>query len=815
TASRCLRASSSARKRPASPCSTTAEAPAQYGRPHNLFCGLMNGTYDRLLVTLSVVVAIFASYTALDLTGRVTAARGRVRFAWLVGGSLSMGIGIWSMHFIGMLAFQIRGMPIAYDVPLWLLSVAIAITTSFLALLVVSRPSMDVGALLTAGLVMGAAIAGMHYTGMAAMRVPGRIGYDPRLVTLSVAIAVAASCVALWLASRLRTDETRSGRWSKVAGGIVMGSAISGMHYTGMAAVRVTPSAVPLEVHENHLLATDGLALSVVVGTLALLILAVVSAVVDRRLRARLEAAEAVRQSENRFRALVAATTQIVWVTDPEGLLLPNQAEWGAFTGQSAEEYQGQGWIEAIHPDDQGRTAEAWSTAVDTGTLYQVEHRVRRHNGQYRTFSVRAVPVLEADGGVREWVGTHTDITEERAREEQNRLLAAAVDSLSEGVCVVDVAGHVRYANAAYCEILGCTPAELAGMTTLSFLPDESTPEERSEIIMRVREEGGWTGRVQRRRLNGEVVPLEMIVGRVEHAKRELFFMICRDITKDLAREQQLRRAERLASVGTLIGGVAHELNNPLHAILSFAELLLMEERNSDDREGLEIIKREADRAAKVVSDLGLLARDTQGEAGERAAVDLNDIVRHVLKVRRYGLTTGNVEIQEDLAGDLPPVLAERSAIEQVVLNLVANAEQAMAGQKELRRLVLRTRRTPAGASVHVIDSGPGIPPHHLERIFDPFFTTKSPGEGTGLGLSLAHSIVTEHGGGKEFLARLRARGQGLDRRLIFFTGDVASGQSVRVLAEANVPVLAKPVQLEDLARAHPREFARGSTTGS
>ncbi|HET7275469.1 MAG TPA: ATP-binding protein, partial [Longimicrobiaceae bacterium] len=201
------------------------------------------------------------------------------------------------------------------------------------------------------------------------------------------------------------------------------------------------------------------------------------------------------------------------------------------------------------------------------------------------------------------------------------------------------------------------------------------------------------------------------------------------------------------ASVGTLLSGVAHELNNPLHAIRNFAQLLLLDPRADDDREALEIMRREADRAAKIVADLRFVGRQTQEATVETEAVDLNDIVRHVLKMRRYAIETRGVEVREDLAADLPPVRANRSEIDQVALNLVLNAEQALVDDGPVRRLILRTAPTANGAILEVADTGPGIEPEHLDRIFDPFWTTKSPGQGTGLGLSLVHSIIAEHGG--------------------------------------------------------------------
>ena len=151
----------------------------------------MHGTYDPVLVALSVLLATLASYVALDLAGRITAAHGRARTAWLAGGALAMGIGIWSMHFVGMLAFSLP-VPVAYDIPLLVLSVTVAVGASLLALAVVSRGALTRSSLALAGLSMGAAIAGMHYVGMASMR-PGPAGYTPSLVVASVAVAVVAS----------------------------------------------------------------------------------------------------------------------------------------------------------------------------------------------------------------------------------------------------------------------------------------------------------------------------------------------------------------------------------------------------------------------------------------------------------------------------------------------------------------------------------------------------------------------------------------------------------------------------------------------
>src|SRR5882672_4885425 len=163
------------------------------------------GSYDYRLVTLSVLIAMFASYAALDLAGRTTAARGRVRLAWLIGGATAMGVGIWSMHYIGMLAFSLP-IPVLYDWPTVLLSLLAAIFASAIALFVVSRQRMGLPAALVGSGVMGAGIATMHYTGMEAMRLSAMCHYSFPLVTLSVVLAIVISLVALWLTFHFRND---------------------------------------------------------------------------------------------------------------------------------------------------------------------------------------------------------------------------------------------------------------------------------------------------------------------------------------------------------------------------------------------------------------------------------------------------------------------------------------------------------------------------------------------------------------------------------------------------------------------------------
>jgi NO-binding membrane sensor protein with MHYT domain/two-component sensor histidine kinase len=218
------------------------------------------GTYNYWLVLLSVVVAITASYVALDLTSRVAASDGhRAGPYWLTGGAATMGSGIWSMHFIGMLAFRMPN-PMSYDVPITALSLLIAAAGSGFALYVTSRRTLIPYRLLTGGALLGLAIAAMHYTGMAAMRMRPPIHYEPGLVTLSVLIAVGTSISALWSAFILRRETIFTAFWRKAGSATVMGAGICGMHYTGMAAALFASDSVSTAT-AHHNISNDGLAI--------------------------------------------------------------------------------------------------------------------------------------------------------------------------------------------------------------------------------------------------------------------------------------------------------------------------------------------------------------------------------------------------------------------------------------------------------------------------------------------------------------------------------------------------------------------------
>ena len=217
-----------------------------------------------------------------------------------------------------------------------------------------------------------------------------------------------------------------------------------------------------------------------------------------------------------------------------------------------------------------------------------------------------------------------------------------------------------------------------------------------------------------------------------------------RNLTDDRRLAEQLRQHEKLAALGSLVAGVAHELNNPLTGISAFAQLLLEESLNEEQSESVRLIKREADRAVSVIRDLLLFSRKTDAQLDQ---VDVNALVRLTIRLRTYTLRAESIAVDFDLAPEAPLVIADEQRLQQVLLNLLVNAEYAMHGVAE-RRLTLRTRREREEVVVEVADTGPGMDAETQRHIFEPFFTTKPPGVGTGLGLSVSYGIVQAHGGG-------------------------------------------------------------------
>jgi PAS domain S-box-containing protein len=391
---------------------------------------ILTGTHDPSLVALSILVASFASYTALDLGGRVGAARGLARRVWLAAAAITMGGGIWSMHFVAMLAF-VMPIPMSYDIGLTALSLLVAIVVTGVGFRVISGRGASPLRLMLSGVFMGLGIVAMHYTGMAAMRGHADLGYDSVFVALSVVIAIGASTAALWLA--FRTTQLPH----KLGAAIVMGLAISGMHYTAMRAAIFTAHGPVSGAQAQTDLDQTNLALAVAGITFIILVCALIASLFDRQFAVLAEKeALMLRRSEEQFRTLYRDTPLPLHSLDPRGCIDRVSDAWLALLGYAREEVIGRPITDFMTEDSKARRADAdWAVLRQGGELKDVEYRLVKKSGEVIDVLLSARVVHAADRLMRTLAGlvdvTARNRTEEALRQAQKM---EAVGQLTGGV---------------------------------------------------------------------------------------------------------------------------------------------------------------------------------------------------------------------------------------------------------------------------------------------------------------------------------------------------------------------------------------------
>jgi PAS domain S-box-containing protein len=325
------------------------------------------------------------------------------------------------------------------------------------------------------------------------------------------------------------------------------------------------------------------------------------------------------------------------------------------------------------------------------------------------------------------------------------RLLAAATEQTGDLILITRQNGAFEHANDAFVRALGYSRQELAQLTVRDLMAKGfgTLP---AQITAAARERGIWRGTIVRRRRDGSTFPSACtVVGLKDPAGSITHFVgVERDTTEEVKLRDQLVHSERLSAIGELVAGVAHEINNPLQTIVGSVELMMEERTTPGMQRDLELVRREAGRAGQIVRNLlSFVRRSTP----DRAVVDLNEIVRATAELRQFHLQQNNVTVSMDLHPGAIQVLVNREEIQQIILNLVLNAEQAMVISGKGSQITLRSYRAGGNHIVEVADDGPGVGPDLQGRIFEPFFTTKDVGEGTGLGLSISHGIAAAHGG--------------------------------------------------------------------
>ncbi|HEX6808746.1 MAG TPA: ATP-binding protein [Gemmatimonadaceae bacterium] len=507
---------------------------------------------------------------------------------------------------------------------------------------------------------------------------------------------------------------------------------------------------------------------------------------------ARERAVREITAAEARYRALVDASAQIVWVRGPDASVASEQPAWSSYTGQSFDEYAGWEWMNAAHPEDRSRLRSAWHRAIATRAPCHIEYRLRRHDGAFEWFEMHALPVFDAHGDVREYVGAETNITERRSAEEVRQQFVTLVENSADLVAIAELDGSLLYLNAAGRQLVGLTDASRVSAMQIADFSTGASKDMLLEVAMPAAlREGVWRGEIDLRHVRtASPIAVDQVIFPIvdpESGAPIRFATVARDIRErkrnDAERESLLQR-ERSAraeaeeartaaqtanrSKSAFLAAMSHELRTPLNAIAGHAQLMELGvhgDLTDAQREALARIQRSEQHLLALINDVLNFAKLEAGRVEYTIGdVSLTESVAEVLAMVEPQLGAKGIGVDVDVARDLI-VRADRDKVEQVLLNLLSNAVKFTGTGGRVRIDAPRRAASEPGADgdgrghdapagvifLRVADTGVGVPREKQSVIFEPFIqlqrNLKHPTEGTGLGLAISRDLAHGMGG--------------------------------------------------------------------
>jgi PAS domain S-box-containing protein len=723
------------------------------------------GTYDLGLVITSVAIAILAAFVALSISGRIAAAATpRARYAWASAGAISMGGGIWAMHFVGMLAFSLP-CGITYDAVGTLLSMIPGMLASGIALATISKPhAPGLSRLTVSAALMGAGIAAMHYSGMAAMWPEALLRYDPVLVAISVVVAVVLAFVSLSIrfhAHRLQSSPMAA----TIIAASVMGCAVAGMHYTAMQASIFFP--LPGAPTYSMALSPTLLALLITIFTVLIAVSTLVATFAGRQselaesLSAEISRRRRTEEDLRRSEAYLAEAQKIThtgsWAYDvaTRRVTYSSEEHHRLFGFDPAAGMPGAGdWVRRIHLDDRETAIQTMEQTIRDRRHYELEHRVVHPDGTIKFVHTIGHPVFSPSGDLVEVVGTSTDITERKRADYLRDQVSARLPDL---VAIIRRDYRYQRANPTYERVWRIPAEKVIGMHVGDVVGREMFDRVVKPNLDRcfAGEEvsfAEWFDNPGGRKYwLVTYSPLRLESERVDNA-----LAVARDLTDQMLASEKLRDAQiqlahvnRVATVGQLTASIAHEVNQPIGALVINAHAVLrMLSADPPDlnqaRDALGDIVKDGRRASDVIGHIRALVMKTPAQA---ELIDINKVIIETLALARAEILRNGVSLATRLAKDLPPIQGDRVQLQQVIMNLVMNAVEAMSsvdgGGRELQ--IVTEKDQEDHISITVSDSGPLLKTESLDRFFDAFYSTKA--SGMGIGLSICRSIIEAHEG--------------------------------------------------------------------
>lgn len=760
------------------------------------------GSYNILLVIISVVAAMLSSFVALATIPRIFSSSDKKQsMMWSTGFGMSMGAGIWSMHFVGMLAFSLP-VPIHYDITLTALSLMLAIIVSALAIMPLrSGGEITILKASAIGTMMGSGIAGMHYTGMAAMRMNASMQYDLGIVVISVVIAIVASTAALLIANYLRETQVFSQLKLKSLASVVMGLAVSSMHYTAMVGMKF--HTLPVARDFSGYVDPDFLAAIVIVMAFLIQGGVLITALLDEAFMIAKQAEQLMRRRADMNFALsqvLATALDRLPLKDMLAKVLDIilDIEWLALKRQGAifmvdrkspalnmlvqmnlqPEMVSKCSHIAIGECLCGKAAESreivFKSCVDQEHTIQVNN-MQEHGHYCVPFPSHGEPLgvinlyvehehqqveyeLEFLTAVADAVAS---IVRQSQLESQADKILKAIDQAGEAVLISDKEGIVEYVNQAFIRNTGYSEEESLGKTPAILKSGNQNKEFYKKMWDTILGGEVWQGEVTEKRKDGSFYPAMLTISPIRDVNDEIthFVGIHEDLSEHKSLEKQFRQAQKMEALGTLVGGIAHDFNNMLAGMIG--NLFLVKKKihgQPEVLEKIEQVEKVGFQAADMIKQMLVFARDEEVQLEE---MSLTSFVKETFKLHQAGVPE-NISLEKIVDATKSMMInGNPTQLQQVLLNMFGNAAHALEDTEspEIKFILEEVEvdsafcaghpQADAGQYAHIMvaDNGHGIPKEVMEHIFDPFFTTKEVGKGTGLGLAMSASIVKSHGG--------------------------------------------------------------------
>lgn len=683
------------------------------------------------LIVIAIGLTIMASYTGLDMFTLIKNSNNK-RLLYL-GGALSMGVGIWVMNFIGLIAADINRFS-SYQIPLTILSILIGIAFSGMAFIPFFGKEIKSIHLFFGSFFLTTAVFAIHIISIYAMNLT--IAYNVPLFVFSGLLLFGSFLFSLWILFSSKTFSKGNQTWLKPISALIISAAIAEGHFLlKRASTIISNNTGNGSINEETFLVY----LVLLVTVLIISGLIASSTLISKQLA----------ESDTNLKDITAAldASTIVAITDPQGNIIFVNDKFEEISKYHREEIIGKNHRmlnSGYHSKDFFK--DMWTT-IQSGKTWRGEIRNKAKDGSFYWVDTTIVPFLNEKGKPYQYVAIRSDISDRKRAEEHlkesikdNTDIRFALDQ-STIVAFTDARGMITSVNDKFCEISKYNREELIGKDHNILNSGHHSKLFFKDLWKTIGEGKVWKGEIRNKAKDGTFywVDTTIVPFLNENAKPYQYVAIRNDITERKKAEEVLHRQDKLAAVGQLAAGVAHEIRNPLTSMKGYAEFLTLDEKDPERLEFINIILDEIERVNTIVEDFMVLAKPKMVELKEKNVVP---VIKNVVSLLEFEARKKHVKLSFDCPHEIIQIECDENRLKQVFLNFIKNGIEAMPNGGELH---VKTTIHNNNVQISIQDTGVGIPKEKLKQIGEPFYTTKK--NGNGLGLMVSFKIIENHNG--------------------------------------------------------------------